>query len=56
VEDLYKAVNKDEAGDELLEVIQNLNFHVNPPLRDLLPPPSLNRMSKSVRIKKLIEF
>ena len=56
VEDLDKAVKKDDAGDELLEVVQNLNFHVNPSLRDILPPPSLNKMSKSDRIKKLTEF
>ena len=55
-EDIDKAMNKDEAGEELLEVIGKMNFHINPPLQDLLPPPSLNKMNKLSRINKLIKL
>ena len=31
-EDVDKTMNKDEAGEELLKVIDKLNFHINPPV------------------------
>ena len=54
--DLDKVMNKDESNQELLEVIEQLNWHMNSPLSELLPPPTLNRINKSARIKKLIEL
>ncbi|KAL7523896.1 hypothetical protein ACHAWF_001595 [Thalassiosira exigua] len=55
-EDLDDALNRDETGEQLLYVIDQLNFHMNPPIRTLIPSLSLSKMNKADRIVKLIEL
>ena len=55
-EDLDRAMNKEEAGEELAVVLDALNFELSPPLPKLIPIPTLSQLNKSDRIEKLIEY
>ena len=52
--DLNNAMNKDEVGKELLDIVEKLNFEVQ--VIQMVPSPKLSKLNKKQRIDMLIEY
>ena len=52
--ELNNAMNKDEVGKELLDIVEKLNFEVQ--VMQMISTPKLNKLNKKQRIEMLIDY